>query len=298
MKYCFSYLVIVLLMGGTLFFTSCSKSGSKGDQGATGPAGPVGPAGQDGSQIYAGNGAPAASLGNVGDYYLDQGADNLYGPKTSSGWGSPLSLKGSGPAGATGATGAAGQSGSQILSGSGVPAAGVGNAGDYYLDITSYLLYGPKTAAGWGGGLLLKGKDGNQFVNNYVFKNAVVPLQTGIGEIDFAVPAITAGIVSEGAILLYTDYDYGSAQGGEIYGWYPLPIVIPNYLYITTGRIETGDVEVDVHFPEDPSMTSLKADFEIVVIQGSSVTDLSTAHPTVDLKDYNQVAKLFHLNQQ
>src|ERR1700722_13851220 len=276
MKYFFSCRVIVLLMGSMLFFTSCSKSGGKGDQGATGPAGPVGPAGKDGSQIYAGNGAPAASLGNVGDYYLDQGADNLYGPKTSSGWGSPLSLKGSGPAGATGApgaTGAAGKSGSQILSGSGVPGAGVGNVGDYYLDITSYLLYGPKTAAGWGGGLLLKGKDGNQFVNNYVFKNAVVPLQGGEGDLDFNAPAITANILSQGAILLYTDYNYTSTQGGEIPGWYPVPIIVPNYIYITTGRIETGDVEVSVVFPENTTISSITADFEIVVIQGASVTD-------------------------
>jgi hypothetical protein len=279
MKYCFSYRVIALLIGSVLFFTSCSKSGSKGDQGATGPAGPIGPAGQDGSQIYAGTGAPATSLGNAGDYYLDQGADNLYGPKTSSGWGSPLSLKGSGPAGATGATGAAGQSGSQILSGSGLPAAGVGNVGDYYLDITSYLLYGPKTAAGWGGGLLLKGKDGNQFVNNYVFKNAVIPLQSGVGDKDFVVPAITGGIISEGAVLLYTDYAYTSTQGGEIPGWYPLPIISPNYLYLTVGRIETGDVEVSVIFPTVTTLPSITADFEIVVIQGSSVTDLSMANP-------------------
>jgi hypothetical protein len=297
MKYFFSCRVIVLLMGSMLFFTSCSKSGAKGDQGATGPAGPVGPAGQDGSQIYAGNGVPASSQGNVGDYYLDQGADNLYGPKTSAGWGSPLSLKGSGPAGATGATGAAGKSGSQILSGSGVPAAGVGNTGDYFLDTTDYLLYGPKTATGWGGGLLLKGKDGNQFVNNYVFKNAVIPLPGGGGSIDFNVPAITANIISEGAILLYTDYDYGSVNGGKIPGWYPVPIISPNYLYITVGRIETGDVEVDVFFPEGTSMSSLTADFEIVVIQGSSVTDLSIAHPSVNLKDYNQVSTLFHLNE-
>lgn len=50
--------------------------------------------GEDGSQIFSGSGAPDASLGIVGDYYLDKDNYHLYGPKTSSGWGSPLNLKG------------------------------------------------------------------------------------------------------------------------------------------------------------------------------------------------------------
>jgi len=50
--------------------------------------------GEDGSQIHAGSGAPDASLGSVGDYYLDKDTYELYGPKTDSGWGTPLNLKG------------------------------------------------------------------------------------------------------------------------------------------------------------------------------------------------------------
>ncbi|PAU95649.1 hypothetical protein CK503_00875 [Aliifodinibius salipaludis] len=50
--------------------------------------------GEDGSQIYSGTGAPDASLGVEGDYYLDKDSYELYGPKTSTGWGSPLNLKG------------------------------------------------------------------------------------------------------------------------------------------------------------------------------------------------------------
>lgn len=50
--------------------------------------------GEDGSQIYSGSGAPDALLGAKGDYYLDEDSYELYGPKSSEGWGSPLNLKG------------------------------------------------------------------------------------------------------------------------------------------------------------------------------------------------------------
>lgn len=39
--------------------------------------------------------------------------------------------------------------GVQIISGAGAPAANAGNVGDYYIDSTGYLIYGPKTNAGW-----------------------------------------------------------------------------------------------------------------------------------------------------
>ncbi|MBS1501332.1 MAG: collagen-like protein [Bacteroidetes bacterium] len=286
MKRFSSYVLVILLLNSTCF-VSCSKTGEQGPQGPAGPAGAVGPAGKDGSQIYAGPGAPSASLGNAGDYYLDQTADNLYGPKTASGWGSPLALKG--------ATGAAGAAGSKILSGSGTPASNIGSAGDYYLDVSSYLLYGPKTTSGWGGGLMLKGKDGNQFVNTFLFRNQTIALsalsQGGmIGSADLHVPAITTGIMSTGAVLAYTDY-------GTYYGaWYALPIVNPNSLYLTTQRIEPGDIELSVYFPVS-NISSITADFEVVVIQGATVTQLNAANPNVNFNDYNQVASLFHLDK-
>lgn len=58
------------------------------------------------SPVIAGSGAPASGLGNVGDLYIDTTAKALYGPKLSTGWGSPTSL-----VGATGATGPQGPAG-------------------------------------------------------------------------------------------------------------------------------------------------------------------------------------------
>ena len=47
-----------------------------------------------GNAILSGNGVPDASLGKVGDYYLDLSGVNLYGAKTAEGWGNPISLLG------------------------------------------------------------------------------------------------------------------------------------------------------------------------------------------------------------
>jgi hypothetical protein len=64
------------------------------------PAGAVGPAGADGKTILNGNVIPTASIGNIGDFYINTNADTIYGPKESGGWGSATSLVGpQGPAG-------------------------------------------------------------------------------------------------------------------------------------------------------------------------------------------------------
>lgn len=66
------------------------------------------------SPVLAGSGAPASGLGNVGDIYVDTVAKELYGPKTSAGWGAAVSLQG--PAGPQGPQGPAGAAGSGAVS--------------------------------------------------------------------------------------------------------------------------------------------------------------------------------------
>src|SRR5258705_12187898 len=83
------------------------------------------------------------------------GKDGAVGPQGSTG-----------PAGATAAVGPAGpagtngQNGSIIYSGTIVPAGTTGAVGDFYINLTTGLLYGPKTATGWGTGFSLKGATG------------------------------------------------------------------------------------------------------------------------------------------
>ncbi len=168
--------LIFLAIALSLF--SCKKTGpagpqgEQGEQGPKGDKGPQGIAGADGSMIYSGNGSPDTETGQAGDYYLDKNNGNLYGPKTDKGWGDPLSLKGpkgekgetgsKGEKGDPGKNGKDGQAGSQILSGKSKPASSIGNTGDYYWDISTYTLYGPKTAAGWESGVMLRGPKGDK----------------------------------------------------------------------------------------------------------------------------------------
>lgn len=161
--------LLLLLLTFSLAFMSCEgpagPEGPQGVQGSEGPKGPVGPAGEDGSQIYSGSGAPDAGTGSIGDYYLDTDTGELYGPKDDSGWGSPSIVL----MGEDGQDGADGEDGSQIYSGTGAPDVSLGVEGDYYLDTSSYELYGPKAASGWGSPLNLKGADGNANVTLYIF---------------------------------------------------------------------------------------------------------------------------------
>ena len=55
-----------------------------------------------------------------------------------------------------------GKDGTAILSGESTPALNVGNIGDYYFDQSTYKLYGPKKADGWGKPVTLKGTDGEK----------------------------------------------------------------------------------------------------------------------------------------
>jgi hypothetical protein len=150
----------LMLSVATILFTA-SCSGSEGPEGPKGEQGAQGIPGKDGAVIHSGTGAPAASLGNIGDMYLDKSSSNLYGPKSASGWGTPLNLKGApgatGTAGATGPAGPAGTAGSRILSGTTNPSASTGTVGDYYLNKTTGDFFGPKTISGWGTPVNLKG---------------------------------------------------------------------------------------------------------------------------------------------
>ena len=67
--------------------------------------------------LLSGKGAPKATVGIDGDFYIDTNKMNIYGPKTKGKWPAPVSLKGTpgtngtnGTNGTTGATGAKGTS--------------------------------------------------------------------------------------------------------------------------------------------------------------------------------------------
>jgi Collagen triple helix repeat (20 copies) len=103
--------------------------GAPGPTGPAGPAGPIGntgppgPAGANGNTVLNGTGAPAATVGSNGDFYIDTAVDVLYGPKAGGAWpatgtslvGSPGATGPAGPAGPAGAQGPAGPAGSGVI---------------------------------------------------------------------------------------------------------------------------------------------------------------------------------------
>ena len=131
---------------------------AKGEKGDTGSQGEPG---ADGKTVRSGSGAPSSALGVDGDFYLDNTAHAIYGPKTNSGWGSPTSLIGpQGPTGLTGAAGPVGADGKTVRSGSGPPSSTLGVDGDFYINTAANTIYGPKASGAWGSATSLIGPQG------------------------------------------------------------------------------------------------------------------------------------------
>ncbi|WP_236901308.1 hypothetical protein [Cupriavidus necator] len=115
-------------------------------------AGPGGNTGAAGSTILSGSVDPTDGVGNNGDYYINTSTSTLFGPKANGTWpaGVPLGS----------ATGSPPPSGGAVLTGAGAPANSLGNNGDYYLDTTTWTLYGPKADGAWPAGVTLTSGSG------------------------------------------------------------------------------------------------------------------------------------------
>lgn len=126
--------------------------GPKGDPGSTGATGPAGPAGEDGlpgNRFHETTGEPDESLGIVNDFALDKTTGDIWFKELvgdTEVW--ELYMNIIGPQGPVGPPGPA--SVPQIRSGNGPPGGDLGISGDFYIDLNSYNLYGPKTVEGWG----------------------------------------------------------------------------------------------------------------------------------------------------
>lgn len=166
----FYFAVLVAL----LIFNSCSKDGADGVDGKDGLQGEQGIPGVDGATLLSGTGVPTTALGKNGDFYLDKSSIQIYGPKTSTGWGNPTSLKGAdgkdGTNGKDGKDGTNGKDGSKILSGNQIPTEKDGKIGDFYFDTQNIAIYGPKSSSGWGSPLSLKAPSSSD-VTILLYKN-------------------------------------------------------------------------------------------------------------------------------
>ncbi len=102
-----------------------------------------------------------------------------------------------GPVGPIGPQGLAGLNGTMIYSGGTVPDASTGANGDFYIDLATEVLYGPKTAAGWGTGIALVGPQGKPGTNGTIIYSGNTP------------PPATTGVIGDFYIDLTTGIFYG-----------------------------------------------------------------------------------------
>lgn len=265
-------LVLVLVHG--------CKKGDTGPQGPAGPQGIQGVKGDNGSMIYSGNDVPAASLGVNGDYYFRLSNSMFYGPKTAAGWGTPISLRG--------ATGAAGAAGSKILSGTALPGTALGAIGDFYFKSDTYMFFGPKTAAGWGSGVNLRGATGTA---NVIYSGWMsFPQSQRDTSIDgtlykvnhIPVPRLTQSLVDQGLIMVYYLFQnsvhplpYTSDAGAGVgpaktstISYLPKPgrILITRYTHDNSASIGFGSIQ-----------------FRYVIVPGGVVATLQNKN--IDLND-------------
>lgn len=112
--------------------TGVSLVGPAGPAG--GPVGPTGPAGPTGPQGVAGPTGPVGPIGLVGPLG-PVGPQGLVGP--------------SGPQGIQGVAGQTIIAGQAVLHGTSDPEVGVGASGDFYINTTTNVLWGPKGATTW-----------------------------------------------------------------------------------------------------------------------------------------------------
>jgi hypothetical protein len=128
--------------------------GIQGIQGNTGTTGSQGPQGIPGNTVLYGAGTPAAGTGVDGNFYINTSTNFIYGPKAAGAWPAGTSLVG--PQGTQGIQGVAGNT---VLYGAGVPATGLGIAGNFYINTSNNFIYGPKTTV-WPAGVSMVGPQG------------------------------------------------------------------------------------------------------------------------------------------
>lgn len=116
----------------------------------------------DGTVLY-GLGTPGSSIGNDNDTYINTNTGIFY-KKSGGAWSQVFSMQTgpAGPSGAAGANGTNGLNGKTILSGATDPSnLYTGTDGDFYINTSTLLLFGPKAGGVWPAGVNITGADGD-----------------------------------------------------------------------------------------------------------------------------------------
>jgi len=169
-----------------------------------------------------------------------------------------------GPAGPQGANGNTGATGATGPAGPAGPTGATGATG----------ATGPAGPAGPTGP---QGPSGTQ-VDSYLLSNQTVNLT---GNTRFLIAAITQDVVDKGMVLVYF-----RTTGSTI--WYALPYAEDDRtLKLTSYGV--GYIDVKANF------TSGGLDFRVVVVAGTSLTDLEAHYPGLNVNNYKQVASTLNI---
>ena len=232
--------------------------------------------GTPGSQIWSGTATPAMTIGRIGDFYFNTSTADFYGPKSATSWGVPVNLKG--------ATGGAGANGTKILNGAGLPSVSIGAAGDYYINISTGDLYGPKTTA-WGNPIMnLRGPQGAAGSANVIYSDWVTP-PAGVAIYSFLInaPKLTQDIFDRGQVVVYARVDnhgtYEIIQLSE--GWLNSS---SEYKLGYVARVGSITIRSD-NFTIGTSYS-----FRYVLIPGSV-----SANARVNLNNFSEVKKVYRI---
>lgn len=147
---------------GTTWLLVGNIMGATGATGPQGPSGPTGSTGPQGIQGLTGATGPQGPIGLTGPQGLT-GAAGATGPQGIQGLIGPTGATGpQGPQGIQGLQGNAGTNGTAVLNGINAPSSSTGSNGDFYINTTTNMLYGPKAGGVWPTGTSLVGPQGIQ----------------------------------------------------------------------------------------------------------------------------------------
>ncbi|WP_154402471.1 GDSL-type esterase/lipase family protein [Mucilaginibacter endophyticus] len=99
---------------------------------------------------------PSTATGSNGDTFINT-VSGIFYKKSGGTWSQVFSMQTGpqGPQGTSGTNGTNGSNGKTVLNGTANPSNNLGADGDFYINTSSYFLFGPKSAGAWGPGISL-----------------------------------------------------------------------------------------------------------------------------------------------
>lgn len=214
--------------------------------------------GSDGKSVLNGTVDPTGGDGTNGDFWINTTSWDIFGPKTAGAWGSGVSL--------IGPPGADGDPGQPFLYGAGPPSGGTGVDGDFYLDTSTYELYGPKAGGVWPGSpQSLIGPQGPAGAADVAIDDEGVEIVAQVARINFVGAGVEVTTPGASEVTVTIPGGGAASEGPEIFGTCDVPLDIP----VTGLRELAGSMSRD-------------AMDQVVFVQGDGGPIDITANPQIE----------------